>query len=672
MSAPPYLALKKPKVETNDANEVRQQQQQQQQQKLVSSSSTATTRTTKSNNMDDDDKNDNNNSDNGVSREEQEEALVALIEHRTKEVLTNKQRIAYYKSQLEESEKRLHDSKSKLARLRTQSNGLSSKGAAENGTKNLKVERRSTSPIHISEDSSRHQPQSKPELLIPSVNPKVSQHMNSAKFGAKPSNGSSTQSGPSVSTQSYSAMRVKGDKPSRVSTEPEEEVKIQDKGTKRKFEQKEHKDLITSISSRSSPCIVRCHASTHISSQHKRKLRSLALCPVNDQLFVTSALDGLVNLWQVQSRGWCEEWPMSFSLNDASSLCKSKVGDEDVGSRPTGLDYQERKTETPERVAFTSCPFTHHLGGLEERGRVLAGKVKNISCYLCRRGDRSIASLLSSTECLSPKQRRWPEDIAWHPHGNSLFSVYSADGGDSQISVLNLNKTQGRARVNFLEEKPHFKGIINGITFMPWEDVCFVTGGSDHAVILWSEKDGEDSWKPKALHRNLHSSAVMGVAGMQKKPIVLSAGADKRIIGFDTLVGRADYRHQIECKCMSVLPNPCDFNLFMVQTAAPERQLRLFDIRLRQTEIHAFGWRQESSESQSALINQAWSPDGFYITSGSADPMIHVFDIRYNSRKPSQSIKAHQKRVFKAVWLHSVPLLVSISSDLNIGLHKMT
>ncbi|XP_075660400.1 uncharacterized protein LOC142630305 [Castanea sativa] len=588
MSAPPHLSLKKPKVETNDENEVQQQQQQHQQQKLVSSSSTATT-ITKSNNMDNDDNNNNSNSnsENGVSREEQEEALVALIEHRTKEVVTNKQRIAYYKSQLEESEKRLHDSKSKLARLRTQRNGLSSKGTAENGRKNLKVERRSNSPINISEDSSRHQPQSKPELLIPSVNPKVSQHINSAKFGAKPSNGPSTQSSPSVSTQSYSAMKVKGDRPSRVSTEAEEEVKIQDKGTKRKFEQKEHKDLITSISSRSSPCIVRCYASTHISSQHKRKLRSLTLCPVNDQLFATSALDGLVNLWQVQSRG-------------------------------------------------------------------------------------SNASLLSSSECLSPKQRRWPEDIAWHPHGNSLFSVYSADGGDSQISVLNLNKTQGRARVNFLEEKPHVKGIINGITFMPWEDVCFVTGGSDHAVMLWSEKDGENSWKPKALHRNLHSSAVMGVAGMQKKPIVLSAGADKRIIGFDTLVGRADYRHQIECKCMSVLPNPCDFNLFMVQTAAPERQLRLFDIRLRQTEIHAFGWRQESSESQSALINQAWSPDGFYITSGSADPMIHVFDIRYNSRKPSQSIKAHQKRVFKAVWLHSAPLLISISSDLNIELHKMS
>jgi len=68
------------------------------------------------------------------------------------------------------------------------------------------------------------------------------------------------------------------------------------------------------------------------------------------------------------------------------------------------------------------------------------------------------------------------------------------------------------------------------------------------------------------LHRNTHSSAVMGVAGMQQKQIIISAGADKRIIGFDVQSGRADYKHQIESKCMSVLPNPCDFNLFMVQT----------------------------------------------------------------------------------------------------------
>uniref|UniRef100_A0A2N9FCA4 Uncharacterized protein n=1 Tax=Fagus sylvatica TaxID=28930 RepID=A0A2N9FCA4_FAGSY len=568
MSAPPLL---KPKVESNDDNEVHVQQQQQ----LVSSSRTRTK------NMEED----NNNNNNDVSREEQEEALVALIEHRSTEVQHLKKRISYYNSQLEETEKRLNDSQSKLARLRSNSNAVSSKGDVQNGTKKLKVERRSPSPIRKSEDSSRHQPQSKPELLIPSVNPRFSQPINLARSSAKASSSSSTQSSPSISTQSYSAMKSKGDIPSRVSSE--EVVNIQEKVTKRKFEQEEHKELIPSIRSSHSPCMVHCYASTHISSQHKRKLRSLVLNPVNDQLFVTSALDGLVNFWQVQSRG-------------------------------------------------------------------------------------SSASLLSSTDCVSPKQRRWAEDVAWHPHGNSLFSVYSADGGDSQISVLNLNKTQGRARVTFLEDKPHVKGIINSITFMPWEDACFVTGGSDHAVVFWKEKDGEDLWKPKALHRSMHSSAVMGVAGMQQKNIVLSVGADKRIIGFDVLAGRADFRHQIESKCMSVVPNPCDFNLFMVQTAVHEKQLRLYDIRLRQTEIHSFGWKQESSESQSALINQAWSPDGLYITSGSADPTIHIFDIRCAANKPSQSIRAHQKRVFKAVWLNSVPLLISISSDLNIGLHKTT
>ena len=41
--------------------------------------------------------------------------------------------------------------------------------------------------------------------------------------------------------------------------------------------------------------------------------------------------------------------------------------------------------------------------------------------------------------------------MAWHPEGNSIFSVYSADDGDSQISVLNLNSTKGvRACLKFI------------------------------------------------------------------------------------------------------------------------------------------------------------------------------------------------------------------------------
>ncbi|KAF7840222.1 U5 small nuclear ribonucleoprotein 40 kDa protein [Senna tora] len=422
------------------------------------------------------------------SREEQEEALVALINHRAREVQHLRQRISYYTSQLEEAEQRLQDTESRLARLRGQTNLVSSRTCLDDITKPVKKERRSTSPIHRNKGSSKIQRQSKPQLLIPDVTPQSSQHILL----------------PRSDKASMFSAEIKTKKSHRISNE-EELIEVNDIDKKRKFEQKEHKELIPLIGTSPSPCIVDCQSSNYIPSQHKRKLRSLALCPVNDKHFGTSALDGVVNLWHVQSKG-------------------------------PGV------------------------------------------------------TLLSTTDCLSPK-KRWPEDIAWHPEGNRLFSVYSADDGDSQISILNLNKKRGRESVNFLDYKPHTKGVINSIVFMPWEDTCFVTGGSDHAVILWSESSG-NIWKPKTLHRNVHSSAVMGVAGMQQKQIVLSAGADKRIFG------------------------------------TPEKQLRLFDMRMRKKELHGFGWKQESSESQSALINQVWSPDGLNITSGSMDPIIHLFDIR--------------------------------------------
>ncbi|KAJ6851507.1 U5 small nuclear ribonucleoprotein 40 kDa protein-like [Iris pallida] len=525
------------------------------------------------NNGDDDDK-------------EQYEGLVALIAHRAHEVEHNKQRAAYYKSQVELSEKRLRESQSQLSRLRSKrksANSSSSSTAVVDPSPPPSANGASAAAAAASGDSpSRGRAgggaSSRTQIVIPAPTPKIPTTTNTnhsqqhARIRPHPS-----------STPPPKTNHTADEKPPKREA-PMPPAKSQEKRPRRTAEQREHQELIPSIRKSASPVRLCFQSGTHISSQHKRKLRCLVLSPVNDQMFATSALDGVVNLWQVQGKG--------------------------IG-----------------------------------------------------------ASLLSTTDCVSPKQRRWPEDIAWHPDGDSLIAVYTADGGDSQISILNLNQS-GEKKVVFLREKPHLKGIINSILFMPWVDSTFATGGSDHAVILWQEKD--DSWKPKALHREQHSSAVMGVAGLQQKKVILSVGADKRIIGYDLLSGRAEFKHQIESKCMSVLPNPSDFNLFMVQTGTPGKQLRLFDIRRRQTEIHAFGWKQESSESQSALINQAWSPDGLYLSSGSADPMIHIFDIRYSGSSPSQSVQAHQKRVFKAIWHRSLPLLTSISSDLNIGLHRMT
>ncbi|XP_074346085.1 uncharacterized protein LOC141684844 [Apium graveolens] len=553
--------------------------------------------------------------------DEEEQALLALIDHRTKQFEKSKSRVLHYTAELEQAERKLEESKNQLSRLRGRHNLLASEEKLKAGMTNVKVEKGSTSPYQIishspenqsgsvlepshvsvksskksevhlkgvhsdtviqnSKGSSQNKTIFRTQIVTPSLNP-VTPQSSKSHLVTKTSNGSVSVPIPAHAN----TVKSSGAKSRKISYE-QDSGDIQSKGTKRKFEQKEHEDLIRLIRSSSSARTIHCQTGSIISSQHKRKLRSLISCPTNDQLFATSALDGVVNLWQLQTRG-------------------------------------------------------------------------------------STANCLSSTDCVSVKQRRWPEDIAWHPHGNSLFSVFSADGQDSQVAVLDLNNRKESTRVNFLEDKPHVKGIINNIMFMPWEDTCFVTGGSDHAVVLWTENKGSSDWKPKALHRNLHSSAVMGVAGLQHKQVVVSAGADKRIVGFNVVARKADYNHQVESKCMNVVPNPCDFNLFMVQTGTVGKQLRLFDYRVRQLEVHAFGWEQETSESQSALIDQAWSPDGLYITSGSADPVIHIFDIRYNAKKPSQSIKAHQKRVFKALWHSTYPLLISISSDLNIGLHKI-
>lgn len=263
--------------------------------------------------------------------------------------------------QLEEAEKRLQDSESKLARLRgvvssknNEVNGTKSvkvekrsispvsskqpqsKAEPDNGTKRVKVERRSTSPVHVTDGPSRKQLQSKPELLIPAVTPKVSQPVISASTKSSRSSASPAQVSSLVSNHSNDAVKEKGDKTLRISSDCEI-VQKQEKGTKRKLgkyslfiglivlvlryfvhnflsrfelyllscsfflsflfhnsflfnfisECKEHKELIPLVRTSSRPCIIRCDTSNHISSQHKRKLRSLALCPVNDQLFVT-------------------------------------------------------------------------------------------------------------------------------------------------------------------------------------------------------------------------------------------------------------------------------------------------------------------------------------------------------------------------------------------------
>lgn len=110
------------------------------------------------------------------------------------------------------------------------------------------------------------------------------------------------------------------------------------------------------------------------------------------------------------------------------------------------------------------------------------------------------------------------------------------------------------------------KGLINRIMFTPWDDPCFITGGCDHAVVLWREQYKNNEWKSTLLHKDLHSSAVMGVAGMRHNNLVLSCGDDRRFVGYDAREEKLTFRHRLDNRCTSLLPNPRDVNLVMVHT----------------------------------------------------------------------------------------------------------
>jgi hypothetical protein len=106
-------------------------------------------------------------------------------------------------------------------------------------------------------------------------------------------------------------------------------------------------------------------------------------------------------------------------------------------------------------------------------------------------------------------------------------------------------------------KKPHDRGIINRINFMPWrgQTSCFVTSGSDHAVVLWKEDEKNWCWGQESLHMNHHTSAVMAAFGFQYKEAVLSVGLDKSVVLFDLMRGSTDLKFQLDSKCLNALPS---------------------------------------------------------------------------------------------------------------------
>ncbi|MQL68841.1 hypothetical protein Taro_001137 [Colocasia esculenta] len=139
-----------------------------------------------------------------IDWEEQEEVLAALIEFRSKEVERFRLRLEYYKSQVEDAEKKLNDCKAKLALLRSHSGApslrspLEAKGSTKPSAVNggITVKEEETTPARGSErlrpqppvaapppEQPPPQPQSRPPLIIPAVRPNMPSSTDAKAMG---------------------------------------------------------------------------------------------------------------------------------------------------------------------------------------------------------------------------------------------------------------------------------------------------------------------------------------------------------------------------------------------------------------------------------------------------------------------------------------------------------
>ncbi|KAL6003675.1 hypothetical protein ACLOJK_023909 [Asimina triloba] len=253
---------------------------------------------------------------------EDEEALLALIHHLKKRIADYKAKASsgqavlnrtftgylahripcnntYPSEKLSEAERRLHDSESQLAHLRSGHGTIGLSNAVDGGTQCSTTDSNPTNSVQNDQGQSKKQTQSRPQLLIPAVNPKIAQPPKLSETSMKavlPAKSVDTAmkipidpvSRPKASLLAENEGKLKSDIPRKTFPDPQS-FTARDKGTKRKFEQKEHRDLIPIIRSTSSPCMVRFQPGVQIPGRHKRKLRCLELNPVNDQLFATSA-----------------------------------------------------------------------------------------------------------------------------------------------------------------------------------------------------------------------------------------------------------------------------------------------------------------------------------------------------------------------------------------------
>jgi len=289
---------------------------------------------------------------------------------------------------------------------------------------------------------------------------------------------------------------------------------------------------------------------------------------------------------------------------------------------------------------------------------------------------------LCSLSSTALRSSRFPTALAWHQDGNKCAALFPLTKERHKVSTTTTETatkphiydpqliTFDTAQIpnvsaTFLQEKPHDKDP-NNLAFLSLNKI--VTVGTDKKVVLWDINYDKHGAETTCLH-NKHTAGVTTVI-VDSNGIIFTGGHDRKCISYSSQSQQVIDEWKMEDRVYTLRFNPVHNNLLLVYLSTKQKQVRIFDIRT-QSEVLALSYKMSNPKNSgvSQFIVPSWSSDGTFVASGSVDPILHVWDVRYvKADQPAKSWSLHKKRILRAEFHpRQRNCILTLSSDRTLG-----
>lgn len=356
-------------------------------------------------------------------------------------------------------------------------------------------------------------------------------------------------------------------------------------------------------------------------------------------------------------------------------------------STPSGDQHEFiRSSETFDRLNINLASTFHAAHDYKPRAIVFNPRKSN---YFCTSGldgavrfweytNQKTVADLGSLNAPDLRTTRFATALSWHKDGTRCASLFptktSAAATDeklkareSQLVILNTIKLPN-VSATFLTEKPHKDP--SDVAFLTANTL--VTVGTDKLVVLWKVDYQTNSAATKVLH-TAHTSAITTLLVNSDGNILYTAGVDKKCIRYSLESEKVVNELRFGGKIASIRANPVHDHLLLVTLCTTQDQFHIYDTRAEE-EVLTLSYNFDNpDQSPSQYIIPSWSADGTLVASGSVDPRLSVWDVRYaKAHLPIQQWSVHKKRVLRAEFHPSVRnCLFTLASDRKLGCHHM-